>query len=76
MLDLRCNHLLDLGTLFYFDPDIIVKCDWKFLEQWAETGIALCEDINSPMSSTHPIRAMWDGFYRPHGFAVARALDV
>ena len=76
MSGVRQNHLADAGTFFYCDPDIVVKTDWKFFEQWADGGVALCEDVNSPMHSTHPMRTMWHRFYQPHGFSVTRELDT
>ena len=76
MSDLRRNHLPDADTIFYCDPDIVLKTGWTFFPQWAEGGIALCEDVNSPMHSTHPMRMMWHRFFQPHGFSVARELDT
>ncbi len=76
MNHLRLNHAKDLGMMFYFDPDIVLKTKWKFIEQWAGCGVALCEDVNSPMHSTHPIRMRWSRFCASHGFTVARVLDV
>ena len=73
---LRQNHLPDADTIFYCDPDIVLKTGWQFFEQWAEGGVALCEDVNSPMHSTHPMRMMWHRFYQPHGFTIARELDT
>ncbi len=63
-------------NFFYFDPDLVLKCPWPFFEQWASCGVGLCEDVNSPMPSTHPLRAMWCRFYAQNGFTVARNLDV
>ena len=76
MTDLRTHRFPDADQIFYLDPDIGLKNDWKFFEQWVESGIALCEDINSPMPSTHPLRAMWHRFYEPHGFSIARELNL
>jgi hypothetical protein len=45
--------------LFYFDPDIVVKCRWSFFEEWAGYGAALVEDVNSPLPESHPRRAAW-----------------
>ena len=76
MIDMRRSYFPQAGSIFYFDPDIVLKADWQFFEQWAGCGVALCEDLNSPMHSTHPVRTMWRRFYQPHGFGVTRDLDV
>lgn len=47
------------SQLFYFDPDIIVKTRWSFLAEWADYGVALVEDVNSPLPESHPRRAAW-----------------
>ena len=46
-------------AIFYFDPDIVIKCHWKFFENWLSHGVALVEDINHNMSPTHPLRMEW-----------------
>lgn len=66
----------DADSLFYFDPDITIKCRWEFFEQWAEGGVALCEDINSPMPSTHPIRNAWRKYYGKLGRTLSNKLDI
>jgi len=43
----------------YFDPDIIVRFDWSFFEQWLSDHIGLCEDNNSPIADNHPKRLGW-----------------
>jgi hypothetical protein len=45
--------------LFYFDPDIVIKARWAFFEEWAGYGVALVEDVNSPMPESHPRRGAW-----------------
>jgi hypothetical protein len=47
------------ARLFYFDPDIVLKARWSFFEEWADYGVALVEDVNSPLSETHPRRGAW-----------------
>lgn len=49
----------EAGRLFYFDPDIVLKARWTFFEEWADYGVALVEDVNSPLSETHPRRGAW-----------------
>jgi hypothetical protein len=52
----------DTDAVFYFDPDIMVKCNWLFYEAWAARGFACCEDICYPhMPGTHPLRSAWPG---------------
>ena len=46
----------DAEQLFYFDPDIVVRAPWSFFEEWANYGVALVEDVNSPMPESHPPR--------------------
>jgi len=54
------HHLEPQATrLYYFDPDITVRVRWSFFEEWADYGVALVEDVNSPLSETHPRRGAW-----------------
>lgn len=68
LTNLKAQFLLELveatdsdkvGLFAYFDPDITNRCDVDFYRKWISKGIALCEDMNSPMSSRHPIRLEW-----------------
>ncbi len=46
--------------LFYFDPDVVIKTDWSFLESWATKGVALCLDnCFQLMPYNHPWRHEW-----------------
>lgn len=67
--------LLDGGAgpcdaVVYLDPDICVARDWRFFEQWLGCGVALCEDVNSPLPERHPRRVGWRRFYAGHGLAL------
>jgi hypothetical protein len=53
------NEDLDLTHLCYVDPDIVVSCQWNRILEWLTCGVALCEDVNSPVSSNHPRRVGW-----------------
>ncbi len=47
-------------SLWYFDPDITVRCSWSFFEMWVRHGVCLCQDITmSTMPSRHPFRCEW-----------------
>lgn len=45
--------------LYYFDPDIVIKTRWSFFEEWTDYGVALVEDVNSPLPESHPRRGAW-----------------
>jgi hypothetical protein len=76
MLKLFQEHCPDADALFYFDPDIIVKCRWIFFREWVNAGVALCTDINPSMPINHPIRFGWKQLCAKHGFTVKRELDT
>lgn len=55
------NLLPNARAVFYFDPDIVVKCTWRFFEKWIHYGIALVHEItNHDMPPTHPVRKGWE----------------
>lgn len=58
--------------LFYFDPDIVVRAEWSFFEEWAGYGAAMVEDVNSPMPESHPRRCAWTRALARRGQAVRR----
>jgi hypothetical protein len=49
----------DAECLVYFDPDIVVKCRWEFVEAWCSEGIAAIGDEKWQMPASSPIRAQW-----------------
>jgi hypothetical protein len=57
----------EVQALFFFDPDIIIKCRWAFFEEWVEGGVAVCQDVNGSMPDKHPIRNAWRRLLQPHG---------
>ena len=58
----------------FFDADIVVRGRWQFFEQWCSYGVALCEDVMSPMHVTHPKRGMWRELF-PGLYGAARELE-
>lgn len=61
MLKLWKTSASKAENMFYFDPDIIVKCKWIYYENWINHGVALVHEIvSNDMPSTHPIRKEWE----------------
>ena len=56
-----------IEAIYYFDPDITVAAPWSFFEEWVSCGVALCEDLNSPLYENHPRRVAWERHYGLHG---------
>ncbi len=47
-------------SLFYFDPDIIIKQPWIVFENWVNHNVVVvCEDVNSPLTEFHLRRLAW-----------------
>ena len=76
MLDVWHHRCPDAASLFYFDPDIVIKCAWAFFEEWTAYGVAVCEDVNSPMPASHPIRHAWRRSCTQDGVLLPRVLDA
>jgi hypothetical protein len=57
----------DTDAIYYFDPDIIVAAPWSFFGEWVSCGVALCEDVNSPLYENHPRRVAWRRHFGPLG---------
>jgi hypothetical protein len=67
--------VVDNDMIAFFDADIVVRGRWEFFERWCCYGIALCEDIFSPMHLSHPKRSMWRELF-PDLYGAARELDA
>jgi hypothetical protein len=76
MLEVWEKHCPQAEALFYFDPDITIKCRWSFFEEWVGYGIALVQDItNSDMPDNHPIRCAWKHHAATLGLVIQRPLS-
>jgi hypothetical protein len=70
------EFLLQLETLtagesdavIYCDPDLVLNGKWSYVEEWLTCGIAVCEDVNSPLGLNHPRRIGWRRFFGALGF--------
>lgn len=66
MLELLDGPAKNAEGIFYFDPDIVLIGPYTFLEEWINCGIAVCEDVNSPLQEFHPRRVAWRDYFRKY----------
>jgi len=71
MLSLLNGAAADTEAIFYFDPDITVTTPWSFFEEWIGAGVAVCEDVNSPLPLYHPRRAAWRNYFSGYGISLS-----
>lgn len=64
MLQLWEGPASDSQAMFYLDTDIVINESWSCFEQWVHCGVALCEDVNSPLQEFHPRRVGWRDYYK------------
>lgn len=67
MLELWTGIASDAEIMYYLDPDIVLCKDWSVLEYWVNSGVALCEDVNSPLPKNHPRRTGWRNYFKKYG---------
>jgi len=72
LLEMWEGPAADADTFYYFDPDIVVKCQWDLLERWAEGGLALSEDVNFYLPPRHPLRTGWIHWLRENGVEISQ----
>jgi hypothetical protein len=76
MLQLLEGVVKNAGAVFYFDPDIVIKCEWNFFDYWVSCGIAVVHEIMyNDMPSTHPIRNKWQSVIKTANKKVEHNLD-
>lgn len=56
----------------YADPDIVVKTDWDFVEDWVAGGLAVVTDILPEIGAGHPHRRAWAEMMAARGYPVRR----
>ncbi|MCJ8210238.1 hypothetical protein MUY27_10990 [Mucilaginibacter sp. RS28] len=75
MLLLMSDYANDASGIFYFDPDIVVRCKWEFYENWIQYGITLVHEIvSSDFPPTHPKRFAWQKVINALNLKVEREL--
>lgn len=64
-------------SIAYFDPDIVIKCRWRFYEEWMEFGVALVHEIVSQdMPVNHPTRMQWQRVIMECGKEVTKNISA
>ena len=76
MLDLFAGPARNCEYLWYFDPDIFIRCNWTFFADWQNYGIALCQEItNNILPENSPLRHKWMRIGTHIGLGDARPLN-
>lgn len=68
MLRIMTEDDLESDGILYLDPDITVVAKWSFIEEWMTCGVAMCADVNSPISKNHPKRVGWRRHFSETGY--------
>jgi hypothetical protein len=76
MISLWRGVARDADALLYLDPDIVLNERWSYIEEWLQCGVALCEDVNSPLHSTHPKRSGWRNYYGRQGIKLREGESI
>ncbi|MCC6817459.1 MAG: hypothetical protein IT245_01015 [Bacteroidia bacterium] len=67
MLELWDGPAKNADAMFYFDPDIVFVAQWHFFQDWVKCGVAVSEDVNSPVAQYHPRRVAWREYFGQFG---------
>jgi hypothetical protein len=60
MLELLAHQASEADYLWYFDPDICLRCSWPFFTKWSRHGIAICQDAtNNIIPANDPLCYQW-----------------
>ena len=76
MLELFAERDFGIDHLLYLDPDICLVARWQFIADWLTCGVALCEDVNSPMPRNHPRRIGWRRYFEQFGIPLEYRSDA
>jgi hypothetical protein len=68
MLQVEAMVAAESDALIYCDPDIVIDVEWEYIEDWITCGVAVCEDVNSPVQENHPTRIGWRRFFKQYGY--------
>jgi hypothetical protein len=75
ILELWDDIAKNADAILYFDPDIVVTQLFNKslfdIREWVKCGVAVCEDVNSPVSRFHPMRVGWREYYDNYNINLA-----
>jgi hypothetical protein len=75
MLDILNKYDPDCDYLWYFDPDIYIRCAWSFYEKWQRYGIAVVQDmLYFVMPECDLLRQQWGEIIELNDRKVTRSL--
>ena len=61
MVDIFETICPDTDLVYYFDPDIVIDCEWATLSRWTGEGVVMALDVsNTFMSPQHVYRRAWE----------------
>jgi hypothetical protein len=73
MLDLLENRSKESEYLWYFDPDVFIRCNWQTFADWQRCGIAMCQDrVSTNLPADAPLRHKWMEIGRNMGLGEPR----
>jgi hypothetical protein len=75
MQDLLAGGASDCKYIWYFDPDICIRCTWAVFRTWARYGIALCQENFYDFPEGHPLRCQWTEIAAGMGLSGPRSLN-
>jgi hypothetical protein len=59
----------DAALVYYLDSDIVVRCRWETLSDWARHGVVLAHDVsNTFMPPQHVYRRAWQALAESRGY--------
>ena len=76
MLELWEGPASAAEEMYYIDPDIVLSIEWSVFKTWVQSGVALCADINSPMTENHPKRNLWRDYFLDYGLNLTFKSDL
>ncbi|MGB5943438.1 MAG: hypothetical protein WBG71_11205 [Leeuwenhoekiella sp.] len=66
----------EIYGIFYFDPDIVNLCEWRFYEEWITYGVAMVHEVVwNDMPHNHPKRKQWLQNAKPDHLKVLNPLN-